>query len=164
LALSQRVDVNGKKIGRDVVSMMGTIQGADDNSLVELAFDDNRVVTMVDIEKLPKNPAFADTEEEYRRTGLYEALKMIYGDDCATLTPQAAYRFFQNRIKPTIIHEPEKTEWTDTGVSRTSFDKAVDVPFCGRSLSFTSLQGYNTEDITLDNPHGAFVFSGISVK
>jgi hypothetical protein len=107
---------------------------------------------------------FARTEQEYDQTHFYEALKIAFGNTCPMLNPNNAYRFFENTIKRQISHGKKETEWTFDSVRREGLDKAVGIEFCGRRVTFTSLHGNDTEEITLDNPHGTVVMSGISVK
>jgi hypothetical protein len=95
LQRSQEVDINGKRRFSNSINLLARLKDVDKPTSVTIDFDNNRIVNSVEI-SLPDDPALAETEAEYDRTGLYTALQAIFGDSCASLDRIATYKFFQN--------------------------------------------------------------------
>jgi hypothetical protein len=164
---NEAVDVNGKPLRpRKVLTVSGNLVGWEGISrllLVDLDYTDARIVSRIEI-TLPSDPGLANTEDEYAKTGIYEAMVLLLGSTCPNVTRLEAYKFFQNDVKPKIVSEGKKIEIHDTNAETSYFRKALNVPFCGRKFSYTNLFGYDTDDITLENPHGAFIHTSIAFE
>jgi hypothetical protein len=110
---------------------------------------------------VPWNLSIAHTEEEYDKAGLYEVIEGILGTECPSLDKLQVYRFLENTVKPKIS-SPEKTTSYDLGI-RTNFSESTpEIPFCGKQFSYHYNIGSDTDDITLDNPHGVSSITVIS--
>ena len=164
---NEEVDVNGKRIRKARnLFISGNYQfapGISNMMSVDLSYSESNTVDYIGI-SLIGDPSSANTEAEYDKTGLYAAVSLLLGAQCPDLDKLSLYKFFQNTVKPKIISEPKKTEISPTGAETTYFRKALDIPYCGRRLSYTNLFGYDTERIGLDNPHGAFFRTSVSFK
>lgn len=165
LRANEAVDVNGKRVReRRQLNLTGNLDGwAENLQLAQVEYDKDKTVYYAEM-SLPGEPSSANTEDEYAKSGLYEALVLLLGSDCPDMKRLEVYRFFQNDVKPKIVNEGRRTDYNDTGIDTHYFRKAVDIPLCGRKFSYTHLFGHDTERITLENEHGAYSMTTVSVK
>jgi len=170
IAAQPQVDVNGKPIaGPTMAQVLGKIPGlgllpsmpGDVTASMDLAPD--KTVKSIEI-SLPHDPAQAKTAEEYARTGLWQAVNMMVGPPCAGMDEQATYRFFENSVKPTISHPKKDVTIDDIHASTTFFTHSGDIAFCGHKFSYSNLIGTDTNDISLENPHGVSSMIGVSIE
>ena len=98
------------------------------------------------------------------KTGLYEAMTLLLGSECQSLGRDQAYKFFQNSVKSRIVNEGRKLRINDTNAEISYFQKAVGIPFCGLKFSYFKLFGYDTQNISLENPHGVYIRNSISFE
>jgi hypothetical protein len=158
------VDVNGKRIrSKNLLLIAGYLQGWTSIQSIDLTYTPNRIVDYIGI-SLPGDPDMANTTEEYEKTGLYEAMRLLLGSDCQSLNRDDAFKFFQNSVKPRIVREGRTVSINDTNAEITYFQKAIDIPLCGLKFSYMKLFGYDTNDITIDNPHGAYIRNSITFE
>ena len=166
IAKNDKRDVNGKLIVKNkMVTLFGNARSGNykDGQMVTVHFDDNGIVTLAGM-TLRENPGLAKTEDEYDKTGLYEAMTLLLGSDCPELTRKQAHIFFENEVKNRIVSEGKKTVFSDTGARVSYFKKALNIPMCGRLFSFTNSFGYDSSDIDVGNPQGAYRHTDISFK
>jgi hypothetical protein len=98
------------------------------------------------------------------KTGLYEGFVILLGADCPEITPTMVYKFFNNEVKPKIVSEGRSVNIGDTNADTSYFHKALNITFCNHKFSYTDLFGYDTDDITLENPKGAYSRVSISFR
>ncbi len=161
---NEAVDVNGQKVRKkNLLIIEGYMEGWPQILTIDLEYTASRTVSYIGL-TLPSDPSFAETSEDYAKTGLYEGIVLLLGSECQNIGRLDVYKFFQNSVKPKIIREGKTTEIHDTSAEISYFSKALNIPFCGRNFSYTHLVGYDTNDITIDNPHGAYVRTSISFQ
>jgi len=161
LARNARIDVNGRPIGTGMVTLFGNApQGG--NFMLSANLDKNNRVTSANI-SLPGSPDTAGTAEEYDQSGLYGGVVILFGRGCVP-DKIALYRAFENEIKPTIERSPKQIEINSLHASETYASHSAPISFCGHKLTYSTLLGTDTDDITLRNAHGAFVFSSLEGK
>jgi hypothetical protein len=156
------VDVNGKRVvEKRSLMAVGRLHGMKDSQLVTLQIDytDAGIVDGMDV-GLPRDPALAKTDVEYRESGLYEAFGVVFGDTCASMDRMDLYRFFENNIKPKIGHDGKSVDISMDHVSE-DYGSHADVTYCGTRVEYTSGSGNDTNFVTLENPHGAYAMSSI---
>lgn len=154
-----KVDVNGKRL-RQTATLLLTFQypGKLSTQLVNLTLDAQNRVESMDA-SLASDPGAANTADEYDESGLLTVFRTALPDACWQGDKGALYRFFQNTVKPKIVHEKKTSSVSEVGARSSSSTNTPNIPFCGIKMSYGTLVAWDTEDITLENPHG---FSGIS--
>ena len=164
MARNDAVDINGKRI-RDKYSLSigGYLGESRDIGLVTLEYTADKIVNHAKI-SLWRDPSRSQTASEFDSTGLYEGVLSILGSECKSVNRNDVYSFFYNTVRAKIVKEGRTVEIHDTNAETTYFQKALDIPFCGYRFSYTHLAGYYTENITLNNPHGAGSHTTISFK
>ncbi len=159
LAKNSQVDVNGKPLSKIVdLSLSGTIAGLSGLQMLDMTIGPGGAVVAASI-TLPGDPMIAKTSSEYDSTGIYPAIRILLGEQCAGPSALTVYQFFENKIKPAIVLHRKKTELTDTNASTAHFQAAQNVDFCGAKLDFTNIFGVDTDDISVDNPNGVYQLS-----
>jgi hypothetical protein len=164
---NEEADVNGNRVRKQRrLSIAGNLDGwpaLTDLQSVELEYTPQRVVEYAEISLLG-DPSMANTTDEYTKTGIYEGMLLLLGSDCQTIERADVYKFFQNSVKPKIVRERKKTELHDTSAETQYFQKAIDIPFCGRKFGYTNIFGHDTNYITIENPHGVYHRAAVSFK
>jgi hypothetical protein len=162
---NEAVDVTGKRVAKkNNLMIFGTLKGLDSTMRsqgVNLTYTQDKIVDYVEI-SLPSDPSMANTEDEYRKTGLYEGMVLLLGSSCSTIDRADVYKFFQTTVKPKIVREGKHIEINDTNAEVSHFAKALNIPFCGQKFSYTNLFGVDTDDISATNPHGVYMRTSIS--
>ena len=162
---NEAVDVTGKRIVRkNILTVFGNLKGWDATSrtqFIALTYAEDKVVNYIEI-SLPGDPALANTEDEYRKTGLYEAMVLLLGSACPTIERADVYKFFQATVKPKIVREGKQIEIHDTNAETRTFAKTPAIPFCGQRLTYTNLFGVNTDYISETNSSGVYHTTSIS--
>ncbi len=156
LAKNSRLDVNGKPIAKAInISLSGTLAGIGGIEMLELQMAPDDTVMKASI-TLPGDPLIAKTASEYDATGIFPAVSILLGLECAGHSSLAVYRFFENQIKPVIIRHKKQTELTDTSASTAYFESAENIAFCDAKMDFSDIFGIDTDDITVENPNGSY--------
>lgn len=162
---NKRVDVNGNPVVKDPKLMLfGKFRsGPQAYQGIILSYGPNLVVHRIAV-SLASDPQRAQTQDDYERTGLANAVVLAVGHECPDATnPMAIYRFFQNRIKSQLVAGGRDV---GAGMSeghdlyRTSMQP---IPFCGHGISYSSVVGNTTDAITDDNPDGSLAASDIII-
>ncbi len=155
-----QVDVNGKLI-RWRVSFSGFIPGYHElygirGIVFELEFDERMLVKSLRA-GLPRDPLFAQTQEEYDKTGAYEVIAAMVLTACPHISHGDVARFIENQVKPAIRTETSKRECSPAGgcISGEAA-RARGVSYCGETMRFSSIYGRDTNMITGQNRHGSF--------
>ena len=133
---------------------MGTIRDESGVHTLGIMVGKNGLVISASI-TLAGNPLLAQTASEYAVTGLYPAIRILFGSGCAT-SPLDVYRFFENTVKPNVVWHKKETDLTDRGASTTSMQDATNVPFCNEKLDFMSVSGVDTGQISYRNSDGIY--------
>lgn len=166
IADNEAVDVNGRPIrpGSKAIVVAGRLLGRQDHLRVTatVTYDPARVVTSVDVTWGALNPDLAHTQEEYRQAGLFDVTKLVLGDSCPSMNEISLYQFFENTIKPKIVHEDKDIEVGMDSASE-SYSSHATASYCGRLFKYNNSFGDDTSLITLDNPHGAFGMTTIGL-
>jgi hypothetical protein len=50
----------------------------------------------------PTSPLFSATENEFDKTGPYEVVSLVFGDQCAEFSRIEIYRYFRNSVQPKV--------------------------------------------------------------
>ncbi|HLY06129.1 MAG TPA: hypothetical protein VKR31_10305 [Rhizomicrobium sp.] len=165
LAAQPEVDVNGKPLpGPTTAMVMGDIDGLGivpslpGHFMVSMDLAPDKTVKGIEV-GLPNDPAHAQTSAEYARTGLWQALNMMIGTPC--VDEATAYRFFENSVKPTISQPKKDTSLDSIHASESFFRHSAQVQLCGHKFSYSYLIGTDTNDISLENPHGVSSLIGV---
>ena len=91
--------------------------------------------------RLPNDPTFARTQEEYDATHVYETVAAVTAQSCPALSKAEVAKWMENTIKPSSKSYRGKVH---RGVTAARISEKV--KFCGRSFQFDSLwsrQTYN---------------------
>jgi hypothetical protein len=108
---------------------------------------------------LPYIPSTVPTTESgYTKSGLYEGVVILLGSSCAQ-SRAALYRLFEEKIKPTLKAQPDRSQATDP-----YFEKAESIELCKHTLTYSTLFGTDAYHLTLKSPPGSFVFPVLSVE
>ncbi|MBV9861884.1 MAG: hypothetical protein JO267_07025 [Alphaproteobacteria bacterium] len=139
LARRDRVDANGKPLGPPLVALAGNLPGRQERLVIVLHAAPDGTVAGAE-SSLFGDPSLARTEQDYDRTGLYEALLRLRPSGCPDLDRIATYRFFENSVKPKIVSD-KKLEANATAAAghNTMTSHAAGVPYCGATFSFIRL-------------------------
>ncbi len=165
---NETIDAQGKHVAKkdkNLLWISGNLEGwnrPSEQRLVSLEYTRSKIVRSVEM-SLPGDPARAKSEEDYRKSGLYEAMVLLLGTACPTIERMAVYKFFEKTVKPKIVSEGEKTESRKNGTDTSTFKKALNISYCGKKFSYTSLSGHRKKDITRENPSGSFRHITISL-
>jgi hypothetical protein len=157
------IDVSGKPLaGHEFLTVSGTIPGLSlGHTQLNLTLSSSDVVQSI-MAWLPSSPFMAHTESEYDDTGLYEVASLIYGDQCSTFNRLGIYRFFNDKVRPMVIHEP--TQYNAFGAGKTNSQHAYNMGYCGRSFEYDFSVGESSELITEGNLSGSFANATITVR
>ena len=148
-----KVDVNGRPLpGRKLIILSVSYPGQSVPHVSTLDLDGEMHVKSMDI-SLPGDPGDANTAEEYEQTHMAEAMSAILPAACSA-DKLSLYKFFQNQVKPKIVHDGRDAHVGDTNASVNYFSHTPSIPYCGGHLKYTRLLGQDTDNITEDNPHG----------
>jgi hypothetical protein len=162
LSRASERDVNGKPIGgSNLVTAMAYFADLPSPHILNFRLDDAGNVSSVEI-SLAGNPQFSRTAQEYSDTGLGAAFRAVLPKSCtAPEGDVAAFKLFENVIKPTIKIGDKDTTIDETHASTDRFSRSAPVPYCGLKVRFSNLSGYDTNDISEYNEHGAYSLSTI---
>jgi hypothetical protein len=91
--------------------------------------------------RLPGDPTFAHTQDEYDATDAYETVAAVSAQKCPTLSRPEVAKWIENTIKPSskAYHERIRRGSAEAEISKKSV-------FCGRTFRFDSVwasQTYN---------------------
>lgn len=155
-------DVNGKALGgARVLITSGYFGDSPAPHIVTFRRDAAGNVAEVEI-NLRGNPMIARTAQEYADTGLGVAFRAVLDDDCTAAEGDlGTFKFFENAVKPTIRFGKKDTTIDETHASTDRMSLSSALTYCGVSVRFTHLGGYDTSDITEYNEHGAYSFSTV---
>lgn len=162
LSRAAETDVNGKPIGGSS-TVTSTAYLADQPSphIVTFRLDEKGNVASV-LLSLAGNPEIARTPQEYSDTGLGVAFRAVLPTSCtAPKGDLATFQFFENVVKPTIKFGKKDTTIDETHASADRMNQSGHVAYCGAKVTFSNLTGYDTNDISEYNEHGAYSFSTI---
>ncbi len=155
---SQKVDVNGNPVEASrLIHWAGWIRKLDDNdsTMVDVTLDQANRVKSLSI-SLPKNPLWANTEEEYDNTQVYAVTATVLNDKCPDREKIKFYRFIQNSLKPTASDKKTGVNIDWDHASEASVTQTRKLPFCGRMIGLTSDIGHDTDAITRYNRNGNY--------
>jgi hypothetical protein len=159
---AQQIDVNGKNVAGDTFILSGTREGGSRVATITLTLTSANIVRDA-VLTTDGDPTTARTADEYEQTWIYEAFNILLGDVCVH-DRMTTYRFFENQLKPKLTKPTKNVDIGDISASSTYIRSANHLPFCNAAVSFSELIGIDTENISLNNPHGAFVTQEIAVK
>ena len=163
LAKLDEVDVNGKPTGQNLVTVFGRPPGFREDIMLTVDIRRPGKTVKAMSGDLLADPEVAKTEEEYDHTGIYEVMGLLLSPSC--MARADFYRFFENKIKPTIRTQHRPDHYGPGSIIHDQlFSKSRPVPFCGHTLQFSSWSGYDTGDASEDNLDGVFVKSSFDVK
>jgi hypothetical protein len=148
-------DVNGRKISTHMVQLFPVIATEGETMIVTLTLNDRDLVRSVDV-MLPENPGTASTEEDYDKTYIFQTKQAVLGSECDGMDKISVYRFFQNRIKPSVSHSQAQPEFWDTGVETDHIAKSKHFPFCGHTVSYRRDSGIDTSLINSSDYSGRY--------
>jgi hypothetical protein len=100
------------------------------------------------------DPSEARSEAEYDKTGLFDMARALIGTRCKDMNRISLYLFFENTVKPRIRREKRREEINEFHASTSNYSKAVGLRFCNHGFTYEHYFGTDTQDITVDNPHG----------
>ena len=169
-------DINGKPIAKPSMHLSGKLRyNPDDDDLdrvnralkygayvhVTIDWDPTSKIINAVFVTLPGNPYFARTPSEYKRSGLWDIVKIV-------ACPRA------NKAEVWQLYETSKTGLQNSGrterqinwnsASEASTRRVQGIPFCGHRVGFGSLTGNSTDSITVNNPTGAHSEGNLWVK
>lgn len=155
-------DVNGKPLGgANLLTASAFYPDSSSPDLVTFDRDATGNVTRVEV-SLKGTPQFAHTAQEYSETGLSLAFRAVLPTSCAEAQNDlTVFRFFENSVKPTLRIGNKDTTIDETHASTDRMSQSAALPFCGVKVRYSHLSGYDTNDITENNEHGAYSFSTI---
>lgn len=163
-AHKNQTDVNGKPLGgTSKIIISGYIPSRGTLSSIILELDKNDHVTKAS-GTLPLSPSIAITHEMFAKTGLYEMSAILLGTECPNLTESQTEKFFYNDVKPKITNDKKKTTFHDTSVDVAYAERSPSLDFCGKKFSYYALSGYDTENISLENRHGVYMYPTIAFE
>lgn len=84
--------------------------------------------------RLAADPTFAQTQEEYDKTGAYETIAALTARTCPTLDRAEVAKWIENTIKPNSASYQRKVR---RGVAELKISRQT--KFCGRSFQFDSV-------------------------
>ena len=61
-------------------------------------------------------------------------------------------------------HSPKQIEVNSLHASENYVSHSAPISFCGHELTYSTVLGTDTDNITLNNAHGVFVFSSLEAK
>lgn len=98
----------------------------------------------------------AATSTEYDKTALYERLSPIIPENCDFKDRLALYRFFNDKVKPTISG-PERDTYAGVQGAGDSYQvRSKRVSFCGSFIDYRQNWGRSTSYMSSGNPSGSF--------
>jgi hypothetical protein len=155
------VDINGErthKANRVAATLQFThpiVPNYFDHRLAIIRFDDNKIITRLDID-LDHSVGFAKTAEDYANSGIALAVDIALGSDCANISdPSNLYRLV-HKLKSQVKLK-EKREVNTFSARDSIFGNSEKVELCGALMSYSTSSGTDTNDITVNNPHGVFL-------
>lgn len=159
-----KLDVNGKEIGRGGKSVLAFLpENKSDGSVsdkhirFDIDLDSSRKIKSISVD-LMRKVYFAETQDEYDATGAFQVFKALTANECPDQSAVDVARFIENKIKPTIKHGAKKTtiDWSHASEDSKATSRTVD--YCGISVALTLLHGHDTDSISAENTHGAYIF------
>ncbi|MGA8615761.1 MAG: hypothetical protein WB760_29585 [Xanthobacteraceae bacterium] len=142
-------DVNGKPANPGKFEFVGYVpKSQHDNDVVQLAVPTKFAMSLgrdgsVSLleARLPGDPIFAHTQDEYDATDAYETIAAVAAQECPTLSRADVAKWIENTIKPSskAYHERVRRGAAEAEISKKT-------AFCGRSFRFNSVwagQTYN---------------------
>lgn len=161
LSRASETDVNGRPLGGAnlvTAAVYFTAGSAPDDVIIHR--DAAGMVSSVEI-SLPGNPQWAKTADEYAKTGLAAAFRAVLPSSCTAAGDLAAFKFFENVVKPTIETGKKDTTIDETHAETSRMSQSAALPYCGIKVRFSHLGGYDTDEISEYNDNGAYSFSTI---
>lgn len=135
MARRHRVDVNGKPLGGDLVTLSGKLPGHLEPMLIVLRLAPGDTVISAEASLL-QNLAAARTEQDYDRSALYDMASRLLGRRCPGLVKLDLYRFFENSVKPRIATQRQDLSAGLNGLHRLTLHSAL-LPYCGANFTYT---------------------------
>ena len=134
MARRHSVDVNGRPLGNDGITVMGRLPGRVERTMILLKLRPDDTVASAEASLL-SNLVAARTEADYDRSGLWDVVQLLLGRRCAGIAKLELYRFFENSLKPRIATQRQDLSAGLFGLHRLTAQSAA-VPFCGASFSY----------------------------
>jgi hypothetical protein len=138
-AIAQRhqVDVNGRPLGGGLVTVIGRLPERMDQFVILLHLRPDDRVRSVE-SNLLYNLIEARTESVYDRSGFYDMVWRLLGRRCPGITRIELYRFFENSVKPRLIHQRQDFSSGLYGLHRV-MSHAAGVTYCsGVTMAYTN--------------------------
>ena len=101
---------------------------------------------------LAKNSENAVTKEQYAATSLHHIFDAVAPNCFAN--DLAIFQFFENTVKPKIVHDDKKTFISEYGASSSKYSHTERISVCDIKVSYSSLNGTSTSRITYNNSNG----------
>jgi hypothetical protein len=162
LSRAAETDVNGKPLGGARV-LVGSAYYGESSFPQILTIRRDSTGNVADVElSLRGNPMIARSADEYADTGLGVAFRAVLPPSCTANGDMAAFKFFENVVKPSIKIGKKDVTIDETHASSDRMSQSPAVPYCGVRVQFSHLGGYDTDNIDEDNEHGAYSFSTIA--
>ena len=136
LARRHRVDVNGRRLGQDLVSLSGRLPGRTETLVLLVRLNPDDTVAGVE-SNLMRDLIPSVTETAYDQSGVYDIVVRILGRRCPSLTRIDLYRFIENVVKPRIKTDRRDLSAGLLGRHRQTA-RAADLPYCGAHLTYTT--------------------------
>ena len=142
-------DVNGKPINGNTVMLNAYRPNArelHDGGKTRLMLDiaPNGSVSKIDA-LLPHDPLFAQTQQDYDETHIYETVAAVTAKTCPALTNSEVARWVENVVKPGRTFGEEEAVDFGTNSGRAANIDSKKTTFCGRTFQFHSASGYYRE-------------------
>jgi len=138
MAGRHQVDVNGRPVGGGLVTVYAKLPGELDAFVILLHLRPDDTVQSVESNLLVNLLAYR-TEQIYDQSRLYDIVWRLLGRRCPGITKIDLYRFFENSVKPRVIHQQEDLSGGLNGLHR-AVSHAAGVPYCGGvALAYTNL-------------------------
>lgn len=134
MARRQRVDVNGKPLGGDLMTLSGKLPGHLEPMLMVLHIAPDDTVKSAEASLL-QNLVAARTEQDYDRSALYDIAARLLGRRCPGLAKLDLYRFFENTVKPRIATQRRDVSAGLNGLHRLIMQSAA-LPYCSASFTY----------------------------
>jgi len=137
-----RYDVNGKPVTGSKVSFIGYVPNAASDvkgiplhyhTTFNLTLNRDGAVSSLEA-RLPKDPTFARTQEEYDATAVYETVSGVTAKTCPALGRAEVAKWVENTVKP---NSKAFSGHVNRGTAKLEISKKT--AFCGRTFQFNSV-------------------------
>ncbi len=141
-----KYDVNGKPLTGSKITFDGYLPSAKDDfsprrAAFHLTLRPDGTVSSVEAQ-MPKDPALAQTQEEYDATDIYEIVWAATAKTCPALSRADVAKWIENTVKASSRLMPrERGRERDTEVHDFRELKSKQTAFCGRTFEFESASG-----------------------